>query len=160
MGDFNARIHGMREHEEETIGPHIFGKGLKYLEKKQMDREVLNRDLLMEVARENDLRITNTWFKKPESKLISFRIPGTTDLKEIDNKKFATTDHILCKNNQTHLVLNVETNTKTAFPSDHYPMVCTVKNVVLPNKHRKKRINTFVEPNEGEKEAFNRNFKL
>ena len=41
-----------------------------------MDREVLNRDLLMEVARENDLRITNTWFKKPDNKLISFRVPG------------------------------------------------------------------------------------
>ena len=38
-------------------------------------------------------------------------------------------------------------------------MICKVKNVVLPNHQRKKRPNTFVEPSEEEREAFNRNFK-
>ena len=51
LGDMNARLHGKREDEEGIIGPYTFGKGLKYLEKTQMDRLVLNRDLLSDVAR-------------------------------------------------------------------------------------------------------------
>ena len=109
---------------------------MKYLERKQLDREALNRDLLVDLARENDLRITNTWFKKPDNKLFTFRIPGTTDLKEINASKFATTDHILCRNSQKHMIKDVESNTSYAFPSDHFPVVCTLKMLVFRNKRR------------------------
>ena len=125
-----------------------------------MDIMVLNRDLLSDVARDNDLRILNTWFKKPDSKLISYRIPGTSDLKIIDAKKFTTTDHILCKNWHKHLVLDVEANTTTAFPSDHNPMICTIKNMVFPNRERTIMGPKYMDPSKEEKDTFNNIFKM
>ena len=51
LGDWNARLHGRRAGEEDTIGDYMFGRGVKYLEKRTNDREVLNRDLLVTLAR-------------------------------------------------------------------------------------------------------------
>ena len=159
LGDLNARLHGIREDEEGIIGPYVFGKGVKYLERKQIDRLVLNRDLLSDVARDNGLSIMNTWFKKPDSKLISYRIPGTVDLKIINPQKFATTDHILCKKSHKHIMLDVETDTITAIPSDHFPMICTIKNMVYKNKNRPTMGAKYCDPSKEEKENFNKIFK-
>ena len=39
LGDFNARLHGRRRHEEGVVGNFIFGKGLNYIERKSVDRK-------------------------------------------------------------------------------------------------------------------------
>ncbi|MCS5642106.1 MAG: reverse transcriptase family protein, partial [Dehalococcoidia bacterium] len=132
---------------------------MSYLARKQQDREVLNRDLLVELAKENGLRITNTWFKKPIEKLITFKIPGTEDLKVIDATKFATTDHILCRNAQKHMILDVESDTSTAFPSDHYPLTCTIKVKVFRNKKRAKGRIKYAAPSNEEISMFNDLFR-
>ena len=114
----------------------------------------------MEVARENNLVIMNTTFEKTDAKLISYRIPGTKDLKQINPDRFATTDHILCHSWQRHMVLNVETDTKNAFPSDHFPMIATIKIKVVRNrsKDNTSRIK-FNPPNVREQTLFNEAFK-
>ena len=95
LGDFNARLHGRHDHERAVLGKYIFGTGARYLERKATDREILNRDLLLEVAKEIELVVLNTWLHTPVEKRISFRIPGTENLKTIGTDHFATTDHIL-----------------------------------------------------------------
>ncbi len=64
IGDFNARIHGRREDEEGALGNYIFGRGLSYLNNKVNERKVLNRDLLLEVAKEGEYKIITHSSKK------------------------------------------------------------------------------------------------
>jgi hypothetical protein len=75
LGDFNARLHGRHDHENTVLGKYIFGKGARYLERKAADREILNRDLLVEVAKENELVVLNTWFDKPVENLYRLEYP-------------------------------------------------------------------------------------
>ena len=139
--------------------PHVFGRGHHYLEKKAQDRKILNRDLLFEIAETHRLHITNTWFDKPDNKLASYRTPGTHNLTDINPRSYATTDHILCRNNQAHMVTDVETNTTRAFPSDHYRMTARIKVKVIRNKKKKNRLQ-IRKPTKEEKKAFNNHFKL
>ena len=86
------------------------------MEKRSNDKVLLNRDLFVNMARENDLVVMNTQFDKPDEKLISHRIPGTKSLAQVDAEKFATTDHILGYRWQRNIYKNVETWTDIAFP--------------------------------------------
>ena len=56
-------------------------------------------------------------------------------------------------------MLDVETDTITAFPSDHYPMIGTIKNIVFKNKDRPTLGTKFCDPSKEEKEHFNNIFK-
>jgi hypothetical protein len=120
----------------------------------------MNRDLLVEVAKENELVVLNTWFDKPVEKLISSRIPGTKDLTQVDTDHLATTDHILCPRRQRHMIKNVETNIERAFPSDHYPMLADIKAKVI--KNRKRECNgksKFEQPSKEEVRIFNQHLR-
>eukprot|EP00972_Heterocapsa_arctica_P077020 11357928-Heterocapsa_arctica.AAC.1 len=67
LGDFNAQLHTRKEGEEPSIGPHIFGKGPAFLlakENLQGDR-TFNRNSLIYLLREQDLRVMNTFVDKP-----------------------------------------------------------------------------------------------
>ena len=75
---------GAEDTKKESLATSSSEKGLNYIERKSVDREILNRDLLVEVARENDLVVLNTTFEKTDAKLISYPIPGTKDLKQIN----------------------------------------------------------------------------
>ena len=66
-GDFNASIQHRQEHEQDVLGPHIFGKGKDALEKAEEDvRE--NRELFLDFCRTNELHVMNTYIEKPPEK--------------------------------------------------------------------------------------------
>eukprot|EP00972_Heterocapsa_arctica_P055784 8228470-Heterocapsa_arctica.AAC.1 len=67
LGDFNAQLHTRKEGEETYIGPHIFGKGADFLLAKEnlQGEKVFNRNYLIDLLREHDLRVMNTFFNKP-----------------------------------------------------------------------------------------------
>ena len=158
LGDFNARLHGRREGEEQVLGKHIFGKGIEYAEKRREDKQVLNRDLLMELSIPNGLVVLNTLFQKADRKLTTFRIPGTKDLSEVNADKFATTDHIICRRKHKDMVRNVEANTTVAFPSDHFPLLAEIKIKINKAKPQYKGGKIYENPTHEEKERFNRIF--
>ena len=71
VGDFNARIHGRYPHEEWSVGPHIFGRGLQFLDKRKEEHKIYNRDLLLQTAIGNNLVVANTWKEKPPNRQIT-----------------------------------------------------------------------------------------
>ena len=53
LGAFNARLHGWHDHENTVLGICVSGNGTRYPERKLADCAILNRELLVEVAKEN-----------------------------------------------------------------------------------------------------------
>ena len=96
-----------------------------------------------------------TTYEKTDAKLISYRIPGTKDLTQ-----FTTTGDILCHSWQRHMVLNVETDTKNTFPSDHFPMIATIKIEMVGKRNEDNtRRNKYNPPTGREHTLFNEAFK-
>ena len=80
MGDFNAALHARKEGEEECLGPHIWGKGLAFpKEKEGLLPENMNRNILVELLKEHDMRCMNTDFEKPNNKKTTYRHVGNRD---------------------------------------------------------------------------------
>ena len=71
IGDCNLRWHGRFKEEEDILGPHIFGKGLDYLNEHQHE----NRDLGVSFLRAHKLYFINSYFKKPPRKTVTYREP-------------------------------------------------------------------------------------
>ena len=97
-----------------------------------LERDVegtLNRTLTMEWAMANNLVCTNTLFQKTFDKLVTFR-EKTTDLEERDwgdKEKYAQIDFFWALQRWRNAVVNVESDTSSNFPSDHYPIIATVR---------------------------------
>ena len=70
VGDFNVRLHAREAGEERWIGPHVFGKGLGYLQDHLTEDS--NRNHFLEWVSERDLWVANTKFPKPPEKLVTF----------------------------------------------------------------------------------------
>ena len=62
LGDLNAALHARKEGEEECLGPQVWGKGLAFLrEKEGLLPENMNRNILIELLKEHDMRCMNTF---------------------------------------------------------------------------------------------------
>ena len=96
MGDWNARLHSSREGEKDVVGGNVFGRGQRYLEQISRDRVLFFKAGLTSQPRKGKRTgVYDTTFDKPDIKLISFMVPGTNSVEEIDAEKFATADHVL-----------------------------------------------------------------
>ena len=72
MGDFNARLMERFPHEHDFIGSHLFRENdstIDQLSEKQKD----NRNRFVSFCQEHGLVISNTWFQKEPSKLVTYR---------------------------------------------------------------------------------------
>ena len=69
IGDTNIRWHGRYTEEENILGPHIFGKGLDYLDGHQHE----NRDFGVNFLHSHKLHFLNRYFEKPPRKTATFR---------------------------------------------------------------------------------------
>ena len=78
IGDFNARLHAAQDHERDVLGPFVFGKGINYLMSLGRNQG-LNRSLLSEVLKNNDLVVSNTHFQKPPLQQLSYREVGVDE---------------------------------------------------------------------------------
>ena len=136
-GDFNTRFHSRNENEKGTLGPHIFGKGHEVMEQ-IMERDIEgthNRNLTIDWAMGNDMVCTNTYFEKTYSKLVTFKTKSAPDEYEVwdDNEVFAQIDFIWVNDRWKKAIVNVETDTVSKFPSDHYPLTAEI-NLKLQEK--------------------------
>ena len=74
LGDFNAAIHARKPGEEECLGPHVRGKGSRFLrEKVGFLPENINRSLPIDFMNGYDMRCMNTFFQKPDNKKATYR---------------------------------------------------------------------------------------
>ena len=131
MGDFNCRFHFRHPKEEDTLGPFVYGRGKEIMEKTlERDEEgTTNRALTLEWAMENDLVCSNTIFQKTPEKLVTYR-EKTTDLEDKDwneKEKYAQIDFLWVPQRWKNSIINIESDTRSNFPSDHYPITATVR---------------------------------
>ena len=71
-GDFNARIHFVRETDTDVCGPYILGRGMEYLNTMN-EKTKESRALFLGFCKMHHLRILNSVFSKPPEKLITYR---------------------------------------------------------------------------------------
>ena len=64
----------------------------------------------------------NTWFRKRNEKLVTFRVPGTEITDEIEPGKHEQLDYFLAQDRWKNSVKNVESDTKANIVSDHFPL--------------------------------------
>ena len=71
-GDFNARIHFVRETDTDVCGPHILGRGMEYLNG-MSEKTKESRALFLGFCKMHNLRILNLQFSCPPKKLITYK---------------------------------------------------------------------------------------
>jgi len=67
----------------------------------------------------------NSFFQKPTSRKVSYREIGTlvSETDYANAERFAELDHCVARRHWNNSVIDVETDTKTTFPSDHFPLL-------------------------------------
>eukprot|EP00959_Pyramimonas_sp_CCMP1952_P008606 180026-Pyramimonas_sp.AAC.1 len=77
LGDFNARVQTRYgDDESSSVGPRTF-RAISANPYGMAPEVWQNRQLLIEFANLNHLRLANAWFRKPDRKLAAYRAPGT-----------------------------------------------------------------------------------
>ena len=126
-GDFNARIHHVREVDVDVCGPHILGRGREYLDSvNESTRE--SRDMFLGFAKLHSLKIMNTFFSKPPEKLITYKNKvhnaGSDTEAEVgppfDAIKYGQLDFWLAGSAWRNCVLNTQSRKDVYFDSDHF----------------------------------------
>ena len=72
-GDFNARLHYVREHEKDVCGPFLIGRGNDYLNN-MSDAVKENRALFLGFCQLHGPNILNSQYSKPPDKLITYKL--------------------------------------------------------------------------------------
>ncbi|XP_023242378.1 craniofacial development protein 2-like, partial [Centruroides sculpturatus] len=109
IGDYNAKV-GMGRRED-LIGD--FGLGLS----------IGRGDRLFEFCQENDMVITNTWFKLPKRRLYTWKSPADNNHSPIRNH----IDYILVNKRHRNCITRVTTFPGADIGSDHVPLVADIK---------------------------------
>ncbi|CAE7263960.1 unnamed protein product [Symbiodinium natans] len=126
MGDFNARIHGRMHDEDLVLGPHLYGKGVG-----SVGGELDNRSFLINCCVQNQLLVSNTWFKHNSAKQVTYREVGTAALPHAsaswDPNLFAQLDLCLTPRRWRNFVRDVSSDPWANVDSDHFPLLAKVR---------------------------------
>eukprot|EP00975_Prorocentrum_lima_P062876 12888071-Prorocentrum_lima.AAC.1 len=74
-GDWNARLQARLTEEDQYLGKHFFDRHNTTLDR-QVEGTQQNREKLLHLCIDFNLRVCNTTFKKDDIKLITYREPG------------------------------------------------------------------------------------
>jgi hypothetical protein len=89
-----------------------------------------NRELLMQFAVANELKLTNTMFTKHMGKLATYRIAKdnaeVTD-EEINSKTHAQIDFVIVSHRWRNSITDVESDTRANLNTDHFPFSFTIR---------------------------------
>jgi len=125
-GDFNARLHARLPDENGILGPHVFGRGLAYIQQ-MSDPTAENRRFFTEFCIEHDLLVSNTFFQKPAQQQITFREAGADHAPPWSPDKFAQLDFFLAPQRWRNCVQDVASQSHCFIDSDHYLIVARVQ---------------------------------
>ena len=158
LGDFNARVQRSVGEEEECIGPFTFDRENTRLE--QMGEEATdNRQRLLALCGEHDLMVANTWFQKPDRRLVTFRAPGVENREPRTRARgFETLDYILVQRRWRNAVLNVESDVEANVMTDHYPVISRIRVKLKKMNKTKRGVERFEMCNEEERKKANEAF--
>lgn len=146
IGDWNARLHRCLPGEEGVLGPSLYGRRNWLPASRQWGAlgglTPSNRALLMDLATENELTVSNSWFPKPAHKQVTFKSPGPHGkfAHPLDNhgnptivantthiQEFAQLDLCLVPRNWKSTVVNIESRRDVlAKGADHFPVFITL----------------------------------
>ena len=135
MGDMNARIvKATSEEEQSYIGKFTF-RPESASALSGNDGIVHNRSLLVSFCMGNECILANTWFKKQDRHLASYRTPGTeqTDLRVRPN--FEQLDYILIPRKWRNAIRNVGVDDTANINSDHFPIIVTSRLYLAKNRN-------------------------
>eukprot|EP00975_Prorocentrum_lima_P041718 8766089-Prorocentrum_lima.AAC.1 len=66
--------------------------------------------------------LANTWFRKPQSKLITFHEPGRDDSSQLIRGNFEVLDYMLIHHRWKNCLLDIEADHNHPINTDHYPL--------------------------------------
>ena len=132
VGDFNARlIYPNNSTEEESIGKFTMFENKDYLSNSNYKEGMLeNRELLMQFAMTNEMKITSTMYKKHMGKLATYRIVKDnteTTYEEINNRTHAQIDFVIVSHRWRNSMTNTESDTRANLNTDHFPSYFTIR---------------------------------
>ena len=155
-GDFNARIHHVRECETDVCGPFILGRGLEYLNNMN-ERTKESRALFLGFCQMQSLRILNSQFSKPPNKLITYieKSAGVEFGPPYDAVRFAQIDYWLVADTYKHACTDVQSRQDIVFESDHLVLECRAEISTQANTKKKNRAPKFHKPNRHQWEKYN-----
>ena len=127
LGDWNVRLQERLPHESHVIGPHVFRDEHSKIENLNDDQR-RNRIEFIMFCQNHGYVVTNTWFEKPISKLVTYRNPTSLTFEPPYNtNKFGQLDFILVNQRWRNSFHNVETSLPQAITSDHKVLMAHMK---------------------------------
>ena len=65
IGDWNVRFQARRGDETNVLGPHVYGRGIEFMEQCENRQTIAsNRELLIDTMNTYEMQAINTWFQK------------------------------------------------------------------------------------------------
>lgn len=127
VGDFNSRLKEPRNNKERkhlgqyTFEPETADNNI------QEPKVVESRAMFIEMCTEHELKVLHTLYRKPKTKVITFKEIGTTMEDVRTRGKFEQPDYILTPTRWRNSVTNVEADHYANIQTDHYPVVADIR---------------------------------
>jgi hypothetical protein len=150
----------LNKYEQLSIGKHTFNKQ-RITIKNQAEGTEINRRMFINFCIANSLSVCNTNFNKPDTKLITYRHPGTQGppYVRIEGKtqRYETLDYILIEDRWKNGVKDTESKIGANIETSHYPLAAKIKiNFrAVTNENTEKKFQQFSKANKGEWANFN-----
>ena len=120
MGDLNDRLAYTQSGEADIIGEFTFGS------EHNANDPLSNRNLLVQLCFEHELRISNSFCNQPVEQRVSFFAIGATPFSDLVPANFATLDHVLCPQSWHNTCGEISTHRNIAFASHHFLMIASM----------------------------------
>ena len=134
-GDFNARLQEAPDEEEkEIIGEHTFQRlatNLGLLSEDMLE----NMQLLINMAREHNLIAVNTFYRKPEHKLATYRKVGADRTQNPSRANHEQIDYWMVGRRWRRMIIDAESDMNANIDSDHYPVKLKCKFALKQRPH-------------------------
>ena len=129
LGNFNAAIHARRTGEEECLGPHIWGKGIRFLRNKEgLLPESMNRSLLIDLLKTYDMRCMNAFFQQKDNQKATYRHVWAAGMQGPWNtERRSELDLCLVFRRWSNSIKEVDSDSLTNIHTDHVALNVRIK---------------------------------
>lgn len=155
IGDFNARIQTKTtEEEHECIREYTFDKENTRLRTQPAEVHE-SRSKLITYARKHELKIINTYFDKPQKKLITHKQLEHQGGPPYIRQHHETLDYVLAPSRWKNFIKNIESDINSSVNSDHYPLWFKIVLNLKARHHPEHKPMEFLKCDEEQNKAYN-----
>ena len=123
----NARmVKAATEEERSYIGKYTF-RPLETNPFTDNDQVMENRNLLVSFIIANECILANTWFKKQDRLLSTYRTPGTEQNAVRERPNFEQLDYMIVPKRWRNAITNAEADDEVNINTDHFPIIVTCR---------------------------------